>query len=203
MASCTGLEALILSFVPKFSMDTHSGFVKELLTSWAPQHSEPELTLSPRREDAFTRQGCADLLRGVGMIAEEWLQTIEEPSEGDSGSGHRVQYKLVVDIYDWEAQKEWWRDHLISCFPNWLDLGRLSWSFDPRKCTPSSVFIAADSTFRIAQTRYNKWAPEQQPRAPANIIPKAAIEPDVDTDTSSFSKVKSSPRYSGMMSCSH
>lgn len=128
-------------------MDTHAGFIKELLTSWTPQHSEPRLRFCPYREEKFTRQGFVDVLRSLGTIAEEWLQTVEEQaSEGDSRMDHDVQYQLFVDIYDWEAQREWWLDHLISCFPTWLDLKRLNWTFNSRKCIASSVLIAANLT---------------------------------------------------------
>ena len=129
-------------------MDKHAGFVKELLTSWTPQCSEPRLALYPFREDWFTREGFADVLRHVGTIAEERLQGVEDrPSGGDCGTDHRIQYQLMVVIHDWDAQKEWWEDHIKSCFPTWLDLGRLNWRFNPRKCASNSISIATDLTF--------------------------------------------------------
>ena len=116
--------------------------------SWKPRCSEPRLRLGPIREDLFTREGFADVLRGVGTIAEECLQVVEEqPFEGDCGTDHRIQYELTVIIRDWDAHKEWWEDHIDSCFPTWLDSGRLNWRFNPRKSTSSNVFIATDLTF--------------------------------------------------------
>ncbi len=79
-------------------------------------------------------------MRGLGTITEAWLQTMEEPpaAVGESGNPHYAKYKLLVEILDWEAEREWWLDHLDSCFPTWLKLGRLHWSFDTREYTSNS-----------------------------------------------------------------
>ena len=189
LGSCTGLEDLILHLAPEFSMSKHAGFVKELLTSWTPQHSEPRLVFHPRYESQFTRQSFADVLRGVGMIAEEWLQTVKkQPSEGGSGTDNRVECKLEVAIYDWDAQKEWWDDHVKGCFPTWLKLKRLAWSLKTRKCPFNSVLIAADLTFRTAPDKGRQWMTEKSP-SPADTTTQSAIEPNVGAESSSSSKV--------------
>ena len=92
--------------------------------------------LGPRREDKFTRRGFADTLRSVGTITEAWLQEVEEPpATGDPKSHHPVQYWLYVWTFDWETERKWWADHVDSCFPTWVRLGRLSWDFDAREYT--------------------------------------------------------------------
>ncbi|KAI1784988.1 hypothetical protein LXA43DRAFT_171741 [Ganoderma leucocontextum] len=130
LSPCTRLEELYLSITPQFSTDTHAEFVKELLASWKPQCVEPLLIFGVDLPEHFTCQGFADILRGLGTIAETWLQTVEEPSPASgSEDDHRAQYRLRVEIYDWEAERGWWSDHVDSCFPTWLQLGRLSWTF--------------------------------------------------------------------------
>ncbi len=136
LSSCTGLKTLVLSLTPRFSMDTHSGLVIELLASWKPQHSGSDLRFRADRQELFTRRGFADVLRGLGTITEAWLQTVEEPPpEGESGNNHHVEYKLRVHIHDREAEKNWWSHHLKSCFPTWLKLRRLRLSIHAREYT--------------------------------------------------------------------
>ncbi len=140
LSSCTGLETLVLWLTPRFSIDTHSGFVTELLASWKPQHeSEPDLVLRADYEDSFTRRGFADVLRGLGTVIEAWLQTVEgPPPAGESRDCRQAKHRVRVEIVDWDAEKEWWWDHLKSCFPTWLKLGRLSWYFYTREYISNS-----------------------------------------------------------------
>ncbi len=147
LSSCTGLDTLVLTLTPQFSIDTHSGFVTELLASWKPRHSEPDLIFCAYREQNFTRRGFADAVRALGTITEAWLQTVDEPppGAGESGNCSQMKYRLRVEIVDCEAQKEWWSDHLESCFPTWLKLGQLGWAFYTREwSTPSNACGGTD-----------------------------------------------------------
>ena len=156
--------------------------------SWTPQHSGSKLRFRPQCENKFTRQSFADVLRSVGMIAEKWLQTVsKQPSEGDSGTDTQVKYQLVVPIHDWDAKGEWWEDHLKSCFPTWLTLKRFAWSFNPRKCTSSSVLIVIDLIPRTAPDESYQWMTEKSP--PTDTTTQSAIEPNIDAESSSSSKV--------------
>ncbi len=148
LSSCTGLNTLFLTLTPQFSIDTHSGFLTELLASWKPQHSEPKLVFRAYHEQEFTRRGFADVLRGLGTILEAWLQTMEEPpAAGESGNSQHVKYELHVILYDWEADRGWWSDHVDSCFPTWLKLGRLHLSFNTREYTSNSGGTNSDINF--------------------------------------------------------
>ncbi len=138
MSSCTGLRRLVFTLTPQFSMATHSGFVNELLASWKPQNSGPYLMFRAKNMEKFTRQGFANALRGLGTITEAWLQTVEPPAGESDENPRHVQYHLRVEIYDWEAEKEWWLDHLHSYFPTWLKLRRLSWSIHTREYASNS-----------------------------------------------------------------
>lgn len=143
MSSCTGLRTLFLALTPQFSTEKHAGFVKDLLGSWKPRHPEPVLKFAALREDGFTRQGFADVLRGLGIIVEAWLQTLEKPHPaGEAASKDNpcgMQYQLDVEIYDWEAEWKWWSDHLERCFPTWSQLRRLSWRLCTREHTLSDI----------------------------------------------------------------
>ncbi|KAI1784981.1 hypothetical protein LXA43DRAFT_171537 [Ganoderma leucocontextum] len=166
LSSCPGLQTLEISLARGFSMVTHAGFVNELLTSWEPQHLEPVLVLRVYQESQFTRRGFADILRGLGTVIETWLQTVEEPSSaGGSEDHHGVQYRLLVVIYDWEAEREWWSDHVDTCFPTWLQLGLLSWDFN----TPLSAPF--------------QWAAEKE-SPQSDAIPQSQLE-DVTSSSSS------------------
>ena len=46
-------------------------------------------------------------------------------------------YQLEVEIFDWEAERKWWLDHLDRCFPAWMKSGRLKLSLHTREssCT--------------------------------------------------------------------
>ncbi len=153
---------MALQLKPQFSMDKHAGFVNELLTSWKPQHSEPALELRAYDEREFTRQSYADSLRSLGTIIEAWIQTVKQPLQtvkqplqageqpplagGGSEKGPHTKYRLNVDIYDWDAERKWWSDHLDSCFPTWARLGRLHMVFLTRECLSagSATTIAPD-----------------------------------------------------------
>lgn len=143
MGACTGLKRLDLVITPQFSKDAHAGFVAALLESWRPRHSDPHLTLCAYRGWEFTRQGFADALRGLGTIAEAWLQTAEGPfpADGSGPSPHHggAKRRLTVCVFDWEAQRAWWSDLLCSSFPTWLRLGRLDWTFSTRECASSGI----------------------------------------------------------------
>ena len=129
LSACTGLQTLFLSFTPHFSMDTHARHVRALLSSWNSQLPHPAcLVFRTYRDWEFTRRGFADVLRGLGTIAEPWLQTVES-----THSGRVAQYQLVVNICDSEAARKWWSDHIDACFPTWLRLGRLRWNFEARE----------------------------------------------------------------------
>ncbi|KAI1784991.1 hypothetical protein LXA43DRAFT_171791 [Ganoderma leucocontextum] len=170
LSPCTGLQRLNLSITPQFSMDTHAGFIKALLALWKPQHLEPVLTLRVYQESQFTRRGFADVLHGLGTIAETWLQTVEAHSPASRSEDHHcVQYHLRVEIYDWEAERDWWSDHVDSCFPTWLQLGRLSWNF------------------RTPHDEHFQWAIEEKSSSAATI-PQSQVEDGVDSSSGSPSK---------------
>ncbi|KAM5545185.1 hypothetical protein V8D89_001296 [Ganoderma adspersum] len=173
--SCTALDKLVLFLTPHFSMDTHAGFVKDLLFSWKPRHTEPYLELCLSGASIFTRQAFADALRDLGRITEAWLQTVEEPHPtGESGNETRIKYKLRVHLYDWKAEEEGWEDHLKSCFPTWEQLQRLSWSFE----TP--------------QDKHDEWAKEEESPKSDTSIPSSRVE-EVDSRSTSQTKVMSVP----------
>ncbi|KAI1784997.1 hypothetical protein LXA43DRAFT_900718, partial [Ganoderma leucocontextum] len=139
LSPCNGLQELWLELTPHFSMETHAGFVKELLASWKPSRCpNPALwvrAFHPSPKFKFTRQSFADILRSFSTIAEKWLRTVEEQSPaGGSEDHHRsVQYQLTVQIFDVEVEKHSWLRHLVSCFPTWLQLGRLYMDFRTRE----------------------------------------------------------------------
>ena len=136
LSSCVALENLVLSLTPHFSMDTHAGFVKHLISSWKPQGMDPDLILHPHRERMFTRQVFSDIMRGLGTIIETLVQTVEEPHpSGESGNNLRAPYGVHFVIHDWDSEETWWEDHLESCFPTWEQLGKLSWDFETREST--------------------------------------------------------------------
>ena len=142
MSPCTGLQTLVLSFFPHFSVRAHAGFVRALFASWKPRRSKAQLILRARREKNFTRRGFVDVLRDVGTIAEPWLQALEQPvSTGDPQDDRRVQYRLGVHMCDWDAQEGWWWRRIGSCFPTWLELDRLGMVISRRRCRhPFVVF---------------------------------------------------------------
>ncbi|KAM5545204.1 hypothetical protein V8D89_001315 [Ganoderma adspersum] len=141
LSSCTALEKLVLWLMPQFSVDTHGEFVTALLASWKPRCLEPLLVLQASIQTDFTCRAFADVLRSVGAITETWLQTVEQahPTDG-SVNAACMKYKLVVWLCDWETEKEWWSDHVDSCFPTWLQLERLSGIFNTRACTLDSGY---------------------------------------------------------------
>ncbi len=152
LSACTGLDTLFLRFKPQFSINTHSGFVTQLLTSWRPHHPEPSLVFCVDRQQNLTRRAFVDVLRGLGAITEAWLQTMEEsPRAGESGNYHHVKHHLWVHLYDWEAEREWWSDHLDSCFPTWLKLGRLHLSFNTREHTSNNIVVVSTWTLTSEQ----------------------------------------------------
>lgn len=142
LSSCTGLRTLFLALTPQFSMDKHGVFVKDLLGSWKPRCLEPVLKFAALREDGFARQGFADVLHSLGIIVEAWLQTIEKSHPAGERAAENnssdMQYQLYVEIYDWEAERKWWSDHLESCFPTWSRLRRLRWRLCTRKHIPNA-----------------------------------------------------------------
>ncbi|PIL32983.1 hypothetical protein GSI_05101 [Ganoderma sinense ZZ0214-1] len=126
LGSCTGLETLNLLLTSQFSINTHARFVTELLASWKPLHLNPVLQLSPECQSDTTRQDFAEALRGLGTITEAWLQTLEEPPpSGEIQDHQQVKYRLEVYMHESEAEIMWWLDHLESCFPTWMKLGRI------------------------------------------------------------------------------
>ncbi|PIL32985.1 hypothetical protein GSI_05103 [Ganoderma sinense ZZ0214-1] len=144
--SCTGLKALELFFTSQFSMDTHGGCIAELLASWKPLRLDPVLKLSPASENGTTRRGFAEVLRGIGTIIEAWLQTLEDPTAAGEIQDHQqVKYELKVEIYEWESMGRWWMDHLESCFPTWVKLGRI------------------DLILLTPQGTYDEWVNEVEP----------------------------------------
>ncbi|KAM5537720.1 hypothetical protein V8D89_008607 [Ganoderma adspersum] len=122
-------KTLFLSFTPHFSMGAHARHVRALLGSWNPRlpHSAC-LVFRTYRDWRFTRRGFADVLRGLGTVAEPWLQTVES-----TPPSRVAQYQLVVNICDSEAARQLWSDHIHACFPTWLRLGRLRWNFEARE----------------------------------------------------------------------
>ncbi|KAM5545221.1 hypothetical protein V8D89_001332 [Ganoderma adspersum] len=147
LSASTGLQTLFLSFTPRFSMDAHAGQVRALLDSWNPHRGLPLhprcLVLRTYRDWQFTRRGFAAVLRGLGTIAEAWLQTRTVAVESTPLRGRgAAQYQLIVNIYDSEAARQWWSGHVDACFPTWLRLGRLRWNFE---APPNELFRWADA----------------------------------------------------------
>ena len=139
LGSCgTGLEALELHLTEQFSMDAHGGFVSALLSSWMPQNSDAVLQLSSECESDITRRCFAEVLHGLGTIAEtslKALQVEEERAHSGEGRGHQqVKCRMEVKIHEWEDERKWWLDHLESCFPTWSKLGKLKLIIRPREC---------------------------------------------------------------------
>ena len=136
MSPCTGLKTLIVFVTPQFSTETHATLVKALLTSWKPQQPVPLLTLRACTEWDFTRRGFAGVLRGLGTVAETWLQAGNElPAADGSEEADNVQYLLRVVIHDWEDMRRWWFNRLTGCFPTWTRLARLRIDFRTRECS--------------------------------------------------------------------
>ncbi|KAM5545207.1 hypothetical protein V8D89_001318, partial [Ganoderma adspersum] len=159
LSSCTALEELVLWLMPQFSVDTHGEFVTALLASWKPRSLEPSLVLQASLEMEFTCRAFADVLRSIGAITEAWLQTVEQahPEDG-SVNATCMKYKLVVQLCDWETEKERWEDHLKSCFPTWLQLGQLN------------------LTFCAAQYKHREWAKEKISPKSDTSIPASRAE---------------------------
>ena len=131
-SSCTGLHSLTLTLTEQFSPDRHTTLVTQLLASWKPRHSQ--LIILPYFHLLFTRHGFADVLHGLGTIIEAMVQGLQNPApSGDLETQHTVQYQLCIRMYDWEAKKEWWSNHLDSCFPTWARLRQLRMDLSPRE----------------------------------------------------------------------
>lgn len=131
LSTCSGLGILHLAITPEFSGIQ----LKSVLVSWKPRHVKPFLALQAYGHSRFTRQDFADVLSSVGAITDAWLRLVEAPPSPSWGydNSYGIQYQLMVEIYDWEAEREWWSNHIASCFPTWLRLGRLHMDFATRK----------------------------------------------------------------------
>lgn len=102
---------------------------------------------------------------------------------------------MRVQIYDWEAEEEWWKDHLKSCFPTWEQLKRLSWRFETREyALDSGGVINLNLIFCVARTKFYEWAQEEEFESPKSdtSIPASRVE-EVDSGTSASNKVLLSP----------
>ena len=185
LGSCTALDILTIDFTPQFSVDTHGELVKDLLISWKPRCLKPLLVLESTCVARFTRRGLADVLRGLGATTEAWLQTIEESHlVGESVNDTCGKYVLYVRLYGRETEKEWWADHLRGCFPNWLRLGWLSWSFKTREYTLSIVRVFNPGlTFCAAQSPHQEWAYEECLKSDPSILASRVEEIDSHSST--------------------
>ena len=87
----------------------------------------------------FTRRRFADMLQALGTIVE----AIKAPATvGDCQNDDHVKYRLRVDIYGQEAEQEWWRDHIASCFPTWSRLKLLCLRFRTREYTSNRSVLS-------------------------------------------------------------
>ncbi|KAM5545172.1 hypothetical protein V8D89_001283 [Ganoderma adspersum] len=97
-----------------------NGEENEILASWKTQNPEPILGLRSFYELHTTRRGFADALRDLGTIIEAMLRALQQPSPDDDPQNvPTIPYRLCVVIFDWEDKREWWSNHLDSCFPSW------------------------------------------------------------------------------------
>lgn len=105
---------------------------------WKTEHPHPILNLRSFIQGEITRQGFADVLQSIGTNIEASLQTVERPapSSGYPQKLRNVPYDIWIDIYDWEAKREWWLYHLINCFPTWMLQRQLKMVFRTRKSYP-------------------------------------------------------------------
>ena len=114
-------------------METQAGLVEALLSSWRPRCSKRLLFFDPGVISRFTRRGFADILRALGAIAERSLPTIQRPSSRGRPDVKRTRYRLAVQLWDWETEKEWWWNHIQRCFPTWARSKRLRMHFLTRE----------------------------------------------------------------------
>lgn len=137
---CTQLKDLVLKPTQKLlSSVKHGKLLQKTLSSWKPRQPDPQLTFGAYyNTESFTRQEYASVLQVLGTVVESWLQEIQGPGgDGmDLSSGTAVpglQCRVIIVIYDWEAQREWWQARLNSCFQTWDRMSRLKMDYRTRR----------------------------------------------------------------------
>ncbi|PIL32980.1 hypothetical protein GSI_05098 [Ganoderma sinense ZZ0214-1] len=192
LSSCSGLRTLDISLTPEFSKDPERSLdeFRSILTSWKPRHPKPFLELKPFGHTRFTRETFTEILYALGPVVDTWLRTVEElsldvPADGDPSRDtlHGVKYQLAVEIHDWEAEREWWSDHIASCFPTWLRLGRLHMDFSTRKWTSGCGNAKTVNINDLDLTALNKqweWKAEEEEEEEASTS-QSQPEPELDT----------------------
>ena len=156
------LQELKIYLGTKIATDEQSlDMLEAILGSWDADVSQQDVFLFPFFQEDFTRQAYADLLRKMGQVLEGWLQSPLVPSGADGeASDQRTKRGVWVVLYDRESLKDWWRRHIVECFPTFAKSSQLCMRYLPCECSRTLVlkYIShlTDRTLLAYHSKY-KW----------------------------------------------
>ena len=92
------------------------------------------------------------MLRALGPIIEtSIIENVEPQASATSDIHYRPKYRLVVRVYDWEAQRQWWWDSLVGTFPTSVQLQWVELELFPRKHSHSHTILYKRSVYTFKQ----------------------------------------------------
>ena len=149
LGPCSALERLHIWLEPQAATDEQSlDRFKAIIRSCNDRAPPRELHVHPYSEEAFTRQGFADLLGTVAAILEE-DERLRGPHTLSSGDGEAVEqrqhrrWRVWVDIHDRAVWQGWWTTHIRACFPTFAKSRGLAMNYSPRECSEKISWLAS------------------------------------------------------------
>lgn len=79
------------------------------------------------------------------------IENVDPQASATSDIHYSPKYRLVVRVYDWEAQRQWWWDTLVGNFPTSVQLQWVELELFPRKHSHSHTIIYKRSVYSFKQ----------------------------------------------------